>query len=157
MEGPVPHLDTRLCMLLSITTLAVANIIEETNSLYNESELNSHVKENEAAGNLHKELMLSLQTLGDYESLLVPPPCIIPAADQAATKAAMFISGLNISNGYAENVNRMNYGMSCSQNSCFKYIYIPFVFLLMTLAKQVVLTSPAKHVFLAPTKHVVPT
>jgi hypothetical protein len=29
--------------------------------------------------------------------------------------------------------------------------------LLMTLAKQVVLTSPAKHVFLAPTKHVVPT
>ncbi|KAK3124757.1 hypothetical protein QOZ80_7BG0592130 [Eleusine coracana subsp. coracana] len=109
IEGPVPHLDTRLCMLLSITTLAVANIIEEADSLYDETELSSHVKEKEAADNLRKELMLSLQTLGDYESLLVPPPSIIPVADQAATKAAMFISGINISNGYTENVNRMNY------------------------------------------------
>ncbi|KAA8527547.1 hypothetical protein F0562_034738 [Nyssa sinensis] len=29
IEGPVPHLDTRLCMLLSITTLVVADLIEE--------------------------------------------------------------------------------------------------------------------------------
>ncbi|XP_062187025.1 mediator of RNA polymerase II transcription subunit 33A-like isoform X1 [Phragmites australis] len=109
IEGPVPHLDTRLCMLLSITTLAVADIVEEADSLCNETELNSHVKEKKAIGNLRKELMLSLQTLGDYESLLVPPPFIIPAANQAATKAAMFISGINISNGYMENVNGRNY------------------------------------------------
>ncbi|XP_062188994.1 mediator of RNA polymerase II transcription subunit 33A-like [Phragmites australis] len=109
IEGPVPHLDTRLCMLLSITTLAIADIIEEADSLCNETELKSHVKEKKAIGNLRKELMLSLQTLGDYESLLVPPPCIIPAANQAATKAAMFISGINISNGYMENVNGRNY------------------------------------------------
>jgi hypothetical protein len=139
IEGPVPHLDTRLCMLLSISTPAVASIIEEADSFYNETKLSSHVKENEVDGNLRKELMLSLQMLGDYESLLVPPPCITPAADQAATKAAMFISGLNISNGYVENVNRMNYCMNCSQNSCLKYIYAPSVFYLMTSAKHVVL------------------
>jgi hypothetical protein len=109
IEGPVPHLDTRLCMLLSITTLAVADIIEEADSLCNETELNSHSKEKKSIGNLRNELMLSLQILGDYESLLVPPPCVVPAANQAATKAAVFISGISINNGYMENVNGMNY------------------------------------------------
>ncbi|XP_039793952.1 mediator of RNA polymerase II transcription subunit 33A-like [Panicum virgatum] len=109
IEGPVPHLDTRLCMLLSITTLAVADIIEEADSLCNETGLNSHTKEDESMSNLRNELMLSLQILGDYESLLVPPPCVVPAANQAATKAAMFISGISINNGYMENVNGMNY------------------------------------------------
>ncbi|PWZ38467.1 Mediator of RNA polymerase II transcription subunit 33B [Zea mays] len=109
IEGPVPHLDTRLCMLLSITTLAIADIIMEADSLCNETELNSHVNEKKAIGNLRNELMLSLQILGDYESLLVPPSCVIPAANQAATKAAMFISGISINNGYMDNVNGMNY------------------------------------------------
>ncbi|CAN6197275.1 unnamed protein product [Urochloa humidicola] len=109
IEGPVPHLDTRLCMLLSITTLAVADIIEEADSLCKETELNCHTKEKKSIGNLRNELMLSLQILGDYESLLVPPPCVIQAANHAATKAAMFISGISISNGYMENVNGMNY------------------------------------------------
>lgn len=109
IEGPVPHLDTRLCMLLSITTLAIADIIMEADSLCNETELNSHVNGKKAIGNLRNELMLSLQILGDYESLLVPPSCVIPAANQAATKAAMFISGISINNGYMDNVNGMNY------------------------------------------------
>ncbi|KAL6839030.1 hypothetical protein ACP4OV_031084 [Aristida adscensionis] len=109
IEGPVPHLDTRLCMLLSITTLAVADIIEEADSLCNETELSSNLQEKSTTGNLRKELMLSLQTLGDYESLLVPPPCIISAANQAATKAAMLISGMNISNSYMESVNGRYY------------------------------------------------
>ncbi|KAF0933181.1 hypothetical protein E2562_016130 [Oryza meyeriana var. granulata] len=100
IEGPVPHLDTRLCMLLSITTLAIADIIEEA-----DSEMNSNWKEKRERDDLRKELMLSLQTLGDYESLLVPPPCIISAANQAATKAAMSVSGINVSSGYMENVN----------------------------------------------------
>nr|CAB3452351.1 unnamed protein product [Digitaria exilis] len=108
IEGPVPHLDTRLCMLLSITTLAIADIIEEADSLCNETELSSHMKEKKSIGNLRNKLMLSLQILGDYESLLVPPPYVVPAANQAATKAAMFISGIS-NNGYMENVNGMNY------------------------------------------------
>ncbi|EAZ39103.1 hypothetical protein OsJ_23535 [Oryza sativa Japonica Group] len=100
IEGPVPHLDTRVCMLLSITTLAIVDIIEES-----DSEMNSNWKEKRTSDDLRKELMLSLQTLGDYESLLVPPPCIISVANQAASKAAMFVSRTNISSGYMENVN----------------------------------------------------
>ena len=105
-------------MLLSITTLAVADIIEEADSLCNETGLNSHTKE-KSIGNLRNELMLSLQILGDYESLLVPPPCVVPAANQAATKAAMFISGISINNGYMENVNGMNYCM-CLETFIFE-------------------------------------
>lgn len=92
-------------MLLSITTLAIADIIEEADSCRGETELNSRWKVKTASGDLRKELMLSLQTLGDYESLLVPPSCVISAANQAASKAAMFVSGINISSGYMENVN----------------------------------------------------
>ena len=98
-------------MLLSITTLAIADIIMEADSLCNETELNSHVNGKKVIGNLRNELMLSLQILGDYESLLVPPSCVIPAANQAATKAAMSISGISINNGYMDNVNGMNYSM----------------------------------------------
>ena len=113
-------------MLLSITTLAVADIIDEADSLCNETGLNSHTKEDESISNLRNELMLSLQILGDYESLLVPPPCVVPAANQAATKAAMFISGISINNGYMENVNGMNYCM-CLETFIFelhKYLTI---------------------------------
>lgn len=92
-------------MLLSITTLAVADITKEAESLCNETELNNHMNEKKPIGNLRNELMLSLQILGDYERLLVPPSCVIPEANQAATKAAMFISGISINNEYMDNVN----------------------------------------------------
>uniref|UniRef100_A0A453BKW1 Uncharacterized protein n=1 Tax=Aegilops tauschii subsp. strangulata TaxID=200361 RepID=A0A453BKW1_AEGTS len=105
IEGPVPHLETRLCMLLSIATLAVADIIEEADSRCGETDLSSHWKQKTATDDLRKELMLSLQALGDYESLLVPPPCIISAANQAASKAAMLVSGINSSSGYMETGN----------------------------------------------------
>ncbi|KAK1681353.1 hypothetical protein QYE76_042201 [Lolium multiflorum] len=110
IEGPVPHLETRLCMLLSIATLAVADIIEEADSCLGETDLSTHWKEKAASGDLRKELMLSLQALGDCESLLVPPPCIISAANQAASKAAMVVSGINIGSSYMESTNE------CSPN-----------------------------------------
>ncbi|XBI91340.1 hypothetical protein VPH35_028682 [Triticum aestivum] len=105
IEGPVPHLETRLCMLLSIATLAIADIIEEADSRRGETDLSSHWKQKTATDDLRKELMLSLQALGDYESLLVPPPCIISAANQAASKAAMLVSGINSGSGYMESIN----------------------------------------------------
>ena len=107
----MPHLETRLCMLLSIATLAVADIIEEADSRCGETDLSSHWKQKTATDDLRKELMLSLQALGDYESLLVPPPCIISAANQAASKAAMLVSGINSSSGYMESINEsmLNY------------------------------------------------
>ncbi|VAH45822.1 unnamed protein product [Triticum turgidum subsp. durum] len=111
IEGPVPHLETRLCMLLSIATLAIADIIEEADSRRGETDLSSHWKQKTATDDLRKELMLSLQALGDYESLLVPPPCIISAANQAASKAAMLVSGINSGSGYMESINEsmLNY------------------------------------------------
>ncbi|KAG8095395.1 hypothetical protein GUJ93_ZPchr0012g20228 [Zizania palustris] len=76
--------------MMLCTILAIADIIEEA-----DSELHSNWKEKRASVDLRKELMLSLQTLGDYGSLLVPPPCITSAANPAASKAAMFVSGIN--------------------------------------------------------------
>ncbi|KAJ4809038.1 Mediator of RNA polymerase II transcription subunit 33A [Rhynchospora pubera] len=102
VEGPVPRLDTRLCMLLSITTLAIANIIEE-DEICTESGNLCELKESLAAR--RSDLVSSLQALGDYESLLVPPPSVVSAANQAASKAKMFISGRNVSNRFMDGVD----------------------------------------------------
>ncbi|XP_072996875.1 mediator of RNA polymerase II transcription subunit 33A-like isoform X2 [Typha latifolia] len=122
-EGPVPRLDTRLCMLLSITTLSIADIIEEEEDeeeeegdLLDGRELRSQWKEKAVGGKRRMDLVSSLQTLGDYESLLAPPPSIISAANQAAAKAMMFASGLNVGSGYLENINMNDKTMNCSGN-----------------------------------------
>lgn len=52
------------------------------------------------------DLVSSLQSLGDYQSLLTPPQSVIPAANQAAVKAMMFTSGVNVSScSYFDLVN----------------------------------------------------
>lgn len=104
-EGPVPRLDTCLCMLLSIATLAVANVIEEEESSLNkemEHILTYQRKDKQGPGNRRKDLISSLQQLGDYKGLLIPPPSVNSVANQAAAKAILFISGLTVSNGYIE-------------------------------------------------------
>lgn len=116
-EGPVPHLDTRLCMLLSITTLSIADIIEEEEvSLMDEAENNNPWREKAVGGKRRKELVSSLQVLGDYESLLVPPPSVISAANQAAAKAMMFVSGLTVGSGYLESINPNDKTINCTGN-----------------------------------------
>ncbi|GMY16614.1 mediator of RNA polymerase II transcription subunit 33B-like isoform X1 [Fagus crenata] len=118
-EGPVPRLDTCLCVLLSITTLAVANIIEEEEcELIDESECspaNQRI-EKQVMGKRRKELVTSLQLLGDYEGLLTPPQSVILVANQAAAKAIMVISNLPVSNGYYECVSVTDKPMNCSGN-----------------------------------------
>lgn len=113
----MPRLDTCLCMLLSISTLAVTNIIEEEESeLIEESEQMSTNRrvEKQALGQRRKDLITSLQLLGDYEGLLTPPQSVSLAANQAAVKAVMFISGLTVGNGYYEgSVNEMP--INCSE------------------------------------------
>ncbi|XP_010921944.1 mediator of RNA polymerase II transcription subunit 33A isoform X1 [Elaeis guineensis] len=116
-EGPVPHLDTRLCMLLSITTLSIADIIEEEEvSLIDEAENNNQWSDKAVGGKRRKELVSSLQVLGDYESLLVPPPSVISAANQAAAKAMMSVSGLPVGNGYLESINLHDKTINCTGN-----------------------------------------
>ncbi|CAL9193844.1 mediator of RNA polymerase II transcription subunit 33A-like [Musa acuminata AAA Group] len=116
-EGPVPRLDTRLCMLLSITILSIANIIEEEEAtIIDEAELSNQWKEKTAGGKCRKDLVSSLQILGDYESLLVPPLSVTSVANQAAAKAMMFVSGLTGGSGYLENVAMSDKTVNCAGN-----------------------------------------
>ncbi|PON52861.1 Mediator of RNA polymerase II transcription subunit [Trema orientale] len=118
-EGPVPRLDTCLCMLLSISTLAITNIIEEEESeLMEETEQSSTNQriDKQALGQRRKDLVISLQLLGDYEGLLTPPQCVSSAANQAAAKAMMFISGLTVSNGYYESSTVNDVPINCIGN-----------------------------------------
>ncbi|KAL3505849.1 hypothetical protein ACH5RR_031231 [Cinchona calisaya] len=118
IEGPVPRLDTRLCMLFSITTLVVADLIEEEESDPTDEidgHLDSHCKK-QTPGNRRRDLVSSLQNLGDYEMLLTPPHTTIPAANQAAAKAMMFVSGINLGSAYFESVSLTDIPINCSGN-----------------------------------------
>ncbi|PSR94800.1 Mediator of RNA polymerase II transcription subunit 33A like [Actinidia chinensis var. chinensis] len=118
-EGPVPRLYTCLCMLLSITPLAILNIIEEEEiSLVNEAEcsLTSQRKEKHVSENLRRDLVSSLQQLDDYEGLLTAPLPVIPVANQAAAKAMMFLSGVAVGNGYLDGVSLNDMPVNCSGN-----------------------------------------
>ncbi|KAF3436334.1 hypothetical protein FNV43_RR23426 [Rhamnella rubrinervis] len=118
-EGPVPRLDTCLCMLLSITIRAITNIIEEEEcEILEETEHGSTNQrtEKQALGLSRKDLITSLQLLGDYDGLLTPPQHVSSAANQAAAKAMLFISGLTVSNGYFDSVSVSDMPVNCSGN-----------------------------------------
>uniref|UniRef100_A0A7N2LG33 Uncharacterized protein n=1 Tax=Quercus lobata TaxID=97700 RepID=A0A7N2LG33_QUELO len=66
-EGPIPHLEACLCVLLSIVPLAIANVLED-------------------------EAKFSQATATGYFDLLYPPASVVDAANSAARKAASFIS-----------------------------------------------------------------
>lgn len=118
-EGPVPRFDTCLCMLLSITTLAVAHIIEEEESeLLDKDESNPSNQRTQlpASGKCRKDLVSSLQILGDYDSLLAPPQYVRSVANQAAAKAILFISGLKVASGYSEFMSMNDMPLNCAGN-----------------------------------------
>lgn len=118
-EGPVPRLDTCLCMLLSITTLAVTIITEEEEGELKEEDECSPSKsrdEKQSSGKCRKGLITSLQMLGEYESLLTPPQSVIAVANQAAAKAVMFISGVAVGNEYYDCVSINDTPINCSGN-----------------------------------------
>ncbi|KAJ8565893.1 hypothetical protein K7X08_008469 [Anisodus acutangulus] len=109
IEGPVPRLDTHLCMLFSIITLVIADLIEEE-----ESETCDDIES--SIGSRHEKTVSCLQNLGDYQSLLIPPQAITTAANQAAAKAMMFRSGINTNNSYFECINMKDMPTNCSGN-----------------------------------------
>ncbi|XP_024528036.1 mediator of RNA polymerase II transcription subunit 33A [Selaginella moellendorffii] len=90
VEGPRPHVDSRLCMLLSIVPLASAAVIEEeeNSQQYNVSRVDDNERGRRAG------FVSSLQVLGQFEGLLCPPPIAVPAANQAAMKASAFVAGI---------------------------------------------------------------
>lgn len=106
-------------MLLSITPLVVANIVEEEESeLIAESGCSqtNQTHEKLATGRCRKDLISSLQMLSDYEALLSPPQSVRSAANQAAAKAIMFISGLTVGNGYYECMSINDMPMNCCKH-----------------------------------------
>jgi hypothetical protein len=110
----VPRLDTCMCMLLSITTLTVANFIEEEESeLIDETEHSPTNQSKEKPGRRRKDLVTSLQLIGDYEGLLTAPQAVSLVANQAAAKAIMYVSGLPVGNGYYESVSMNDMPMNC--------------------------------------------
>lgn len=104
IEGPVPLLDTRLCMLLTIITLVVVDLIEQ-------EALPAHDREKRRL-----DLVSSLQSLGDYKRLLTPPQSVISAADQAAAKAMMFVSGVGGGSSYLDCISIKDMSSNCSGN-----------------------------------------
>ncbi|CAF2159011.1 unnamed protein product [Brassica rapa subsp. narinosa] len=103
IEGPIPRLDTRLCMSLCIVPLVVANLIEEGE--------NEFVMEK-----LRDDLITSLQVLGEFPGLLAPPQCVVSAANKAATKAIMFLSGGNVGKSCSDVINLKDMPINCSGN-----------------------------------------
>ncbi|KAG5554815.1 hypothetical protein RHGRI_012395 [Rhododendron griersonianum] len=119
IEGPVPRLDTRLCMLLTITTLVAADLIEEEESAPTDETEKSdtiHDREYHVHGNRRRDFVSSLQSLGDYNSLLSPPQYVVSAANQAAAKAMTFISSINVGSSYFECMSMKDMPINCSGN-----------------------------------------
>lgn len=107
LEGPVPHLDARLCMLLSIVPLTILRVVKEEegglSATDNDTFSNTtggceHVMMGSMQGSRRRGLVLSLQLLGKFSSLLSPPSSVVVAANMAAAKAATFISNIKKGN-----------------------------------------------------------
>ncbi|CAA0807074.1 Mediator of RNA polymerase II transcription subunit 33A, partial [Striga hermonthica] len=113
IEGPLPRLDTRLSMLLSITTLVAVDLVEEEECVSTDKiEYDSGI-EHRVPGKRRMDLIFSVQNLHGYQSLLAPPQTVISAANQAATKAMMFVSGINVGNSYFECISSMDMPINC--------------------------------------------
>ncbi|OAY41668.1 hypothetical protein MANES_09G120300v8 [Manihot esculenta] len=127
VEGPIPHLESRLCILLTIVPLAIANILEDearfsSSSVQGagksggmESTLEHQVEGNGQTSRKH-ELILSLQVLGDFSGLLCPPSSVIGAANSAALVAASFISNSNNTKSGLVDANRTDPSINAGGN-----------------------------------------
>lgn len=108
MEGPIPHLEARLCILLSIVPLAITHVLDSNSALYN-SCTESLGSRSAGTGeritgvdhaSKKQGLSLSLQILGQYPALLSPPASVISAANDAVCKAANVLTkAKNVKNG----------------------------------------------------------
>lgn len=114
MEGPVPHLDARLCALLSITPLTIVRVVEEDGELSSVRSSGgpgnvvtgyNHGMEGNEYSSRRRGLIAALQILGQFSGLLVPPASVVAAANSAAARAATFISSFKNGNDSFKGVN----------------------------------------------------
>ncbi|KAI4324560.1 hypothetical protein MLD38_030039 [Melastoma candidum] len=100
IEGPIPHLHSRLCILLCIIPLTIANIFKVEKSpgqTYHDISTSPPKDpvdriDSRTDSSLQNELINSLQDLDQFSGLLCPPELVIGAANDAAFKAAVLIS-----------------------------------------------------------------
>lgn len=114
MEGPVPHLDARLCALLSITPLTIVRVVEEDGEMSSVRSSGgpgnvvtgyNHGMEGNEYSSRRRGLIAALQILGQFSGLLVPPASVVAAANSAAARAATFISSFKNGNDSFKGVN----------------------------------------------------
>ncbi|MED6132380.1 hypothetical protein PIB30_018403 [Stylosanthes scabra] len=119
IEGPMPRVDTRLCMLLSIIPIVVADLIEEEErTTIDEPDTGPTDlwKEEMVPGKCRKDLVSSLQVLSNYHSLLTPPQSVVAYANQAAAKAMLFVSGITPGSAYFDCLGMKEMPIDCSGN-----------------------------------------
>ncbi|XP_078436898.1 mediator of RNA polymerase II transcription subunit 33A-like isoform X2 [Wolffia australiana] len=111
VEGPVPHLDARLCILLSVTPLAIVGVIKQEVGMQSSKGQDSTMDVGSGCydnyginqpSSIERGLKSSIQLLRQFSGLLSPPPSIVSAANSAAQKAATFVSNLKKSANYGD-------------------------------------------------------
>lgn len=100
MEGPIPHLVALFYMLMSIVPLAIVDVLKDevaTATLEQNCTLRmskngcDHGRDRNKFSSKRYGMNSTLQVLGQFSRLLSPPPSVIVAANNAASKAATFI------------------------------------------------------------------
>lgn len=117
MEGPKPHIESRLCMLLSLVPLACVIVIDEEEKAMSSSGGNSRgdiistsngdEKDKSRQGTRRAALASSLQALGQFEALLYTPQIAVAAANQAAQSIASILANVNASSMLSSENNTM--------------------------------------------------
>ncbi|XP_004298174.1 PREDICTED: mediator of RNA polymerase II transcription subunit 33A-like [Fragaria vesca subsp. vesca] len=115
IDSPMPDHDSRMSMLLSITTLVVANLIEEDESAKVDRFTIKQEKQ-KGTGKSRHDLASSLQMLGNFIGLLAPPRSAISKANNAAAKAMSFISGTSVDSAYLDHISMDNISVDYSGN-----------------------------------------
>ncbi|CAI0560054.1 unnamed protein product [Linum tenue] len=62
------------------------------------------------------DVVSSIQLLGDYHSLLSPPHSVVSLANQAAAKAMLLVSGINVGSAYLDCLSMNEMPVNCSGN-----------------------------------------
>ncbi|KAJ8748364.1 hypothetical protein K2173_003001 [Erythroxylum novogranatense] len=118
VDCPLSNIESFLCMLLSITTIAIGYIIDEESAMVDKTKCNSAGQTNEKHDqeNCQKGLITALQLLGDFEDLLTPPQAVRLLANQAAAKATVSLSGLPVHDSYYQNSSLDDIPVHCTGN-----------------------------------------
>ncbi|RYR31055.1 hypothetical protein Ahy_B01g055835 isoform B [Arachis hypogaea] len=110
IEGPMPRLDTRLCMLLGIIPIVIADLIEEEERTpVDETETGptDQWKEERVPGKCRNDLVSTCS---------LHLKSVVAYANQAAAKAMLFVSGITPGSAYFDCLGMKEMPIDCSGN-----------------------------------------